>query len=299
MDSNVILKNRSAIVLLNEIANSPALRAQIEAYFAPYCDCDIVEWIVGKLAVNDTFVKNKILELIRYVDDNSLIRGNSKPVLGQLIRQYCVDGDLIGIYGDGNGNEVQKTIGIVSEICTGRHSVNFFYPFLNQDALIEQESDNVVFSNNQYDYAPDSVAVEGKAYDSNPRPFRLQIKLQLNNNSDYQDLEFMFASIYDENGLEQYDNPARVPLSSRLYEWRNGVPTYSFNPTTRVVKIKQLYVGEHDRTTYNCNFLVLKKNKLMGFVRLALGIRPYDPDSPVGQSGNHYNSLFVYPGSMN
>lgn len=292
MTSNVVLKDKAAVILLNEIHQDPVLKAQLELYFKPYCDCDITEWIAGQVDLNNQPVINKILELIAFRDNFPITRGGPQPVLGQLLKQYCNGNDFVGIYADGNGGQVQKTIENVSEICTGPHSVSILFPLSGQDTLLQQESDLVAFST-------ELTSAESQVFDSNPRDYKLQLKLELNNSSDYQDLEFLFASVYDENGVEDYYDPGRVPLSTRPSEW-TSLPTATFNPTTKVIKVNQSYINEHTRRSLeNCNLLILKNQKLMGFVRLYYGVRPYDPDSPTGMSGNNYNSLSIYQGSTN
>ena len=115
MTSNVVLKDKAAVILLNEINQNPTLKAQLELYFKPYCDCDITEWIVGQLEINNQPVKDKILELIAFRDEFPITRGGSKPVAGQLLVQYCNGDDFVGIYADGNGGVVHKTIEVNSE----------------------------------------------------------------------------------------------------------------------------------------------------------------------------------------
>lgn len=119
MTSNVVLKDKAAVILLNEINQDPVLKAQLELYFKPYCDCDITEWIAGQVDLNNQPVINKLLELIAYRDDSPITRGGPHPVLGQLLAQYCNGNDFVGIYADGNGGQVQKTIEVnsVSQNC--------------------------------------------------------------------------------------------------------------------------------------------------------------------------------------
>ena len=114
MTSNVVLKDKAAVVLLNEINQNPTLKAQLELYFTPYCDCDITEWIVGQLEINNRPVKDKILELIAFRDEFPITRGGARPVAGQLLAQYCIGVDFVGVYADGNGGQVVKTIEINS-----------------------------------------------------------------------------------------------------------------------------------------------------------------------------------------
>ena len=110
MTSNAVLKDKTAVILLNEIHQDPVLKAQLELYFKPYCDCDITEWIAGQVDLNNQPVINKILELIAYRDELPITRGGPQPVLGQLLKQYCNGNDFVGIYADGNGGESQKVI---------------------------------------------------------------------------------------------------------------------------------------------------------------------------------------------
>ena len=110
MTSNVVLKDKAAVILLNEINQNPTLKTQLELYFKPYCDCDITEWIVGQLEINNQPVKNKILELIAFRDDFYISRGGTQPVAGQLLTQYCNGRDFVGVYADGVGGQVVKTI---------------------------------------------------------------------------------------------------------------------------------------------------------------------------------------------
>ena len=121
MTSNVVLKDKAAVILLNEIQQNPTLKAQLELYFTPYCDCDITEWIVGQLEINNQPVKDKILELIAFRDEFPITRGGAQPVAGQLLAQYCNGNDFVGIYADGNGGNVQKIIEIdsVGQQCVG------------------------------------------------------------------------------------------------------------------------------------------------------------------------------------
>ena len=110
MTSNVVLKDKAAVILLNEIHQDPVLKAQLELYFKPYCDCDITEWIVGQVDLNNQPVINKLLELIAYRDNFPITRGINQPLEGQLLAQYCNGGNFVGVYADGVGGQVVKTI---------------------------------------------------------------------------------------------------------------------------------------------------------------------------------------------
>jgi hypothetical protein len=300
MDANVILKNRAASMLLAEIQQTPDLLTQLQVYFAPYCDCDVTDWIVSRVQANDQFVKNKIRELLVGIDGFPLARGNFKPVNGQLLSQYCNGYDFVGIYADGNGGEVQKIIEekSVSQGCTPPDALRFLYPLSTQRAALDAGSSNVVFATEPiYPYynqdLPDQQLFSVKVPLSSPKTARLQVKVDGLTFGDYENLTLTIAS------PSSYYDPGTpvVPYNTERDDWQHGTISAIFNPTTRIISIEHPWSGS-DRTLGSGVDIVLRKNNIVvGWFFLSYSSEPYDPDSPAAQ--NPHDLLMIVYGSMN
>lgn len=286
MDSNVILKDKSAVVLLNELANSPALRAQIEAYFTPYCDCDITEWVVARVIANDQAVKNKLREMIAARDFIPVVRGATKPVAGQLLKGYCVGEDFVGIYADGNGGEIQKTIeiGSFSQGCKQLEDVQIYFPLISQESLVRSGSSNVTYSSYPENNDPNNSVISSlRFYDSQPSIPRLQFKLGDLAAGDYENLSVEIFSVYGADG--GYSGPhSKCPYNTARTDW-NGAVTAVYNSSSRIVKIEAETGAELDG---NVIVTILKNNRILAWAYLYA--THFDTD-PVTGANTPFNAM--------
>jgi hypothetical protein len=292
MDANVVLKNRAAAILLAEILSDSELAAALAVYFSPYCDCNITDWIVGRLNANDAFVIAKIRELIAARDDFPLIRGTYKPVQGQLLSQYCSGNDFIGIYADGNGGEVQKTIEAdsINQGCKQPESVQFFYPLSTQASLVNDGADGVIFSNYPKDEDPVNQVIRlQKIFASSPRTPRLQIKLGGLESQQYDQLSVHIFSQYDENGISQGPQ-GKIPYNTQWQDW-DGSVTAVYDSSTRVVKVQAQYLQQMAGFVY---ITILKGTQIVGWTNLYSG--HYTTDPTTGQP-SVYNTFIMNNGS--
>ena len=300
MPANLVLGEKTSVVLLNEINQNPTLKAQLELYFTPYCDCDIVEWIVKRVELGDQFVIDTIVELIQYRDPYPITRGGARPVAGQLLTQYCNGNDFVGVYADGNGGQVQKVIEekSLTQGCMPPDALRFLYPLSTQRAALDAGSSNVVFASEPihpwYDQdLPDQQLFSVKIPLSSPKPARLQVKVDGLTFGDYENLTLTIAS-----PSSDYDpGTPVVPYNTDTDDWKHGTISATFNPTTRIISIEHPWSGS-DRFLGSGVDIVLEKNNIVvGWFFLGYYSEPYDPDSLAAQ--NPYDLLMITYGSMN
>ena len=98
MVEKVILEGQSAEDLIALFRTESPVVSDILQYFQPYCDCDIVEWIIAQLEANNEEVREKIEELIAAYDPYPNPRISRFPVHGQLTKMFCEGRDLKGYY---------------------------------------------------------------------------------------------------------------------------------------------------------------------------------------------------------
>lgn len=266
MDANVVLKNRAAAILLAEMQADSALAAQIQAFFAPYCDCNITDWIVSRVNANDTIVIAKIRELIAPLDNFPLIRGSLKPVQGQLLTQYCSGNDFVGIYADGNGGEVQRVIEADSETqgCKQPETIQFFLPWESQRSLVNAGSDGVIFRDQPAPVSGESFIGGQKIFFSAPRTPRLQVKIGGLEAGDYQNLSVEIFSTRDADG-QYIGNPSgKVPFNTTWTDW-GGSLTAVYDPATRVTKLQSYYSTTAGGAVY---LTFMRGTKIISWVNL-------------------------------
>ena len=274
MTSNVVLKDKAAVILLNEIHQDPVLKAQLELYFKPYCDCDITEWIAGQVDLNNQPVINKILELIAFRDNFPITRGGPQPVLGQLLKQYCNGNDFVGIYADGNGGQVQKTIEVNSESqgCKQPETIKFYLPWESQRALVNAGSDGVIFSDEPAPVPGESLIGGQKIFFSSPRTPRLQIKIGGLEAGDYQNLSVKIFSMRDADGQYPDNLSGKVPFNTIWNDW-DGALSAVYDPITRVTKLQSYYSTTAAGAVY---LAYMRGTKVIGWVRLNTSRFDYD-----------------------
>lgn len=104
MVEKVILEGQSAEDLIALFRTESPVVSDILQYFQPYCDCDIVEWIIAQLETNNEEVREKIEELIAAYDPYPNPRIPRFPVHGQLVKTFCDGQDLKGYYAINTSN---------------------------------------------------------------------------------------------------------------------------------------------------------------------------------------------------
>lgn len=275
MDSNVILKDRSAVVLLNEINDNPALKAQIEAYFTPYCDCDITEWIVARVLASDQAVIAKIRELIAARDLIPIVRGGTYPFEGQLLKAYCVGEDYVGIYADGVGGVVSKTIetASVNRGCKMPETLQYYRPYVSQQGLVDAGLDGVIFDDSPSP-SPDENTFSGqKIFYSAPRTPRLQFKIGGLVAGDYENLSVRLLSGVNIDGIYTGYPDADILLNQGYgIDW-NGNLTAVYNPNTRVVKLESYYSERPGGVAY---LAFMRGNQIISWINLSTQWFDYD-----------------------
>ena len=278
MDANLVLKNRAAANLLAEMQADPELVSQLAVYFAPYCDCNITDWIVARVIANDTFVKAKIRELIAPMDNFPLLRGNQKPVAGQLLTQYCLGDNFVGIYADGNGGEIQRIIEANSEAqnCKPPETVEFFLPWNSEQSKVDAGSDGVIFMDEPMPSGATSFIGGQKIFFSSPRTPRLQIKIGSLAAGDYQNLRIELFSQRDNNGNYPGNPNAKIPFNTEWNDWE-GTLTAVYNPSTRITKLQTNFSQTAGGAVY---LTYLRDEKIIGWVNL--GQHWFDYDASTG-----------------
>ena len=305
MDANLVLKTRAAKVLLDEIEQNPTLLAQLQVFFTPYCDCDITQWIVSRIEANDSFVKAKIRELIAPMDNYPLLRGNFKPVAGQLLSQYCNGYDFVGIYADGNGGETQKVIedNSITQGCAPPDALRFFYPLPTQRAALDAGSTNVVFASEPfYPYynfeEPNQQLFFVKVFHSSIKTARLQVKVDGLTFGDYENLELIIGPPFGtSDGYYLEPNPVIIPYNTETNDWQHGTISVSFNPTTRIISIEHPWSGSDRFLLSDVDIVLRKANKVVGWFNLSYASEPYDPTSEAAQTP--YDLMAIKFGSNN
>jgi len=304
--SNVVLKDKAAVILLNEINQDPVLKAQLALYFKPYCDCDIAEWIVGQIEINNQPVINKILELIAFRDNFPITRGGPQPVLGQLLAQYCNGNDFVGIYADGNGGQTQKTIEVnsVAQKCVGVEQALFYFPLMSQAAALEAGSTNIQFDTNSYvphfDYYNLTNIITGyRVLLSSPKVARLQVKIGGLFTNDYSNVSIVVSNpSFDPNYY--FDDPSLVstPLIMGLEHWAHGPFDLTFNPSTRIISItKPVSTSNSSYIAGYADIVIYKGDKIVGALEFSYACEPYDPDEQARLGFPRYDLLMFTQGS--
>lgn len=266
MSANLVLGEKTAVVLLNEINQDPVLKAQLELYFTPYCDCDIADWIVKRVELGDQFVIDTIVELIRYRDPYPITRGGPQPVLGQLLTQYCNGNDFVGIYADGNGGEIQRIIEANSEAqnCKPPETVEFFLPWNSEQSKVDAGSDGVIFMDEPMPSGATSFIGGQKIFLSSPRTPRLQVKIGDLAAGDYQNLRIELFSQRNNNGGQPGNPSSKIPFNTQWNDWE-GTLTAVYNPSTRITKLQSSFSQSASGAVY---LTYLRDEKIVGWVNL-------------------------------
>jgi hypothetical protein len=295
MDVNLILAGRTAKVLLGFLVANSEQAQELKAYFSPYCDCDVTQWIVSRVEAQDSFVIGKIRDIIQARDEYPLLRGNYKPVNGQLLSQYCSGRNFYGIYANGLGGTNDKLIDDSGVQCGGALKARFYFPLEPQRAALMADQP-VTFSafhiGEPNDVDTEPYITSYKLYDPiSVSGVRFKIKVGGLLEDEYQGLTVKMIGSRDADG-NFYD----IPDINNTYPYNSNpgseTVNLSYDETQRIITVYIPYIWERWLDAYLC---VIKNNRIIGWLVTTTNLFWKNQGGTI----RDYKTWIINPGSDN
>lgn len=106
----LVTEKRTIALLLSQLEKNDATTAAIRAFFLPYCDHNVVDWLKARIIANDTAVINKIKELIAAPAATTVSYTKFVRPAGYLMRDWNAGSNVSGEYVGVNGTTVDTVI---------------------------------------------------------------------------------------------------------------------------------------------------------------------------------------------